>query len=154
MHELHVAVNKKKLKKKKNDHEGIRTLNLLIRSQTPYPLGHAVRSANGPAHSRTYNSKLVVSWTLAPPTRYTSHAIKILSAPMAMASHELVKALYPYSGGDQAVPLQFASSAILLVAERTADGWCRGFSAGKEGWFPASYVAVLDHATIAQVSRP
>ena len=25
----------------KNDHEGIRTLNLLIRSQTPYPLGHA-----------------------------------------------------------------------------------------------------------------
>ena len=25
---------------KKNDPEGIRTLNLLIRSQTPYPLGH------------------------------------------------------------------------------------------------------------------
>ena len=24
------------------DHEGTRTLNLLIRSQTPYPLGHAV----------------------------------------------------------------------------------------------------------------
>ena len=28
--------------KKISDHEGIRTLNLLIRSQTPYPLGHAV----------------------------------------------------------------------------------------------------------------
>ena len=26
----------------KADHEGTRTLNLLIRSQTPYPLGHAV----------------------------------------------------------------------------------------------------------------
>ena len=26
----------------KSDHEGTRTLNLLIRSQTPYPLGHAV----------------------------------------------------------------------------------------------------------------
>ena len=25
----------------KNDHDGIRTHNLLIRSQTPYPLGHA-----------------------------------------------------------------------------------------------------------------
>lgn len=25
-----------------NNHEGIRTLNLLIRSQTPYPLGHVV----------------------------------------------------------------------------------------------------------------
>ena len=36
-----------KKKKKKNwtlfDREGIRTLNLLIRSQTPYPLGHAVK---------------------------------------------------------------------------------------------------------------
>ncbi len=31
---------------KKCDHEGTRTLNLLIRSQTPYPLGHAV-DANG-----------------------------------------------------------------------------------------------------------
>ena len=29
-------------KKSENDHEGTRTLNLLIRSQTPYPLGHAV----------------------------------------------------------------------------------------------------------------
>ena len=28
---------------KRNDHEGTRTLNLLIRSQTPYPLGHAVQ---------------------------------------------------------------------------------------------------------------
>ena len=27
---------------KLNDHEGTRTVNLLIRSQTPYPLGHAV----------------------------------------------------------------------------------------------------------------
>ena len=27
--------------KKESDHEGIRTLNLPIRSRTPYPLGHA-----------------------------------------------------------------------------------------------------------------
>lgn len=84
---------------------------------------------------------------LAPPTGdrtrdFTHHP---------MASPELVKALYPYTGGDQAVPLQFASSAVLLVAERTADGWCRGFSAGKEGWFPASYATPLDNTTIAQV---
>ena len=31
---------REKKKQKKNDPEGIRTLNLLIRSQTPYPLGH------------------------------------------------------------------------------------------------------------------
>ena len=30
----------------KNDPEGIRTLNLLIRSQTPYPLGHEAGSRN------------------------------------------------------------------------------------------------------------
>lgn len=29
------------LSQKGVDHEGTRTLNLLIRSQTPYPLGHA-----------------------------------------------------------------------------------------------------------------
>ena len=29
--------------KKLTDHDGTRTHNLLIRSQTPYPLGHAVR---------------------------------------------------------------------------------------------------------------
>ena len=28
------------------NHEGIRTLNLLIRSQTPYPLGHVVLQAS------------------------------------------------------------------------------------------------------------
>eukprot|EP01047_Picozoa_sp_COSAG01_P038794 COSAG01_NODE_3165_length_6476_cov_31.556845_7_plen_131_part_00 len=28
-----------------NDHAGTRTLNLLLRRQTPYPLGHAVRQA-------------------------------------------------------------------------------------------------------------
>ena len=32
----------KKKRKKKYDCEGTRTPNLLIRSQTPYPLGHAV----------------------------------------------------------------------------------------------------------------
>ena len=30
-----------------HNREGIRTLNLLIRSQTPYPLGHVVYGAEG-----------------------------------------------------------------------------------------------------------
>ena len=34
--------NKFYYSKVKTNHEGIRTLNLLIRSQTPYPLGHVV----------------------------------------------------------------------------------------------------------------
>ena len=33
---------------KEADHEGTRTLNLLIRSQTPYPLGHAAATPGAP----------------------------------------------------------------------------------------------------------
>jgi len=66
-------------------------------------------------------------------------------------SIELVTALYPYSGEGQAVPLPFAETAILLVAERTKDGWCRGFTSGREGWFPGSYVKTLDNGGLVQV---
>ncbi|KAL6037767.1 hypothetical protein STEG23_012768 [Scotinomys teguina] len=36
----------RKRKENPTNHEGIRTLNLLIRSQTPYPLGHVVTTLN------------------------------------------------------------------------------------------------------------
>lgn len=62
------------------------------------------------------------------------------------------KALYAFSGDSQAVPLPLAESAVVLVAERTPDGWCRGFSAGKEGWFPASYVKDITESTLTKVS--
>lgn len=68
-------------------------------------------------------------------------------------SIEFVKAMYAYSGVDQAVPLPFAESAILLVAQRTQDGWCRGYSRGLEGWFPGSYVKPLDSEELAQVCK-
>lgn len=64
---------------------------------------------------------------------------------------EFVKALYPYTGGDQAVPLPFAESTVLQVVERNQNGWCRGFSAGKEGWFPISYVKPLANSELIQV---
>ena len=35
------SLRTKKRSSKENDHEGTRTLNLPIRSRTPYPLGHA-----------------------------------------------------------------------------------------------------------------
>lgn len=37
------SLRTKKRSSKENDHEGTRTLNLPIRSPTPYPLGHAAR---------------------------------------------------------------------------------------------------------------
>jgi len=64
---------------------------------------------------------------------------------------EFVKAIYPFTGGDQAVPLIFAESTILQVVEKTQEGWCRGFAAGKEGWFPISYVKPLGNGELLQV---
>ena len=67
-------------------------------------------------------------------------------------SLEFAKTVYPFAGQGQAVPLTFAESAIVLVAEKTQDGWCRGYCAGKEGWFPASYVKLISKEEITQVS--
>ena len=65
---------------------------------------------------------------------------------------EFVKALYPYTGADrQAAPLPFAESTVLQVVERNQNGWCRGFSIGKEGWFPISYVKPLANSELIQV---
>ena len=68
-----------------------------------------------------------------------------------MADVELVRAIYPFTGGDQAVPLRFVESTIILVVEKTNGGWCRGFAAGKEGWFPISYVKPLGNIELLQV---
>ena len=63
-----------------------------------------------------------------------------------------VKAVYSFSGEGQAVPLPLAESAVVLVVERCPDGWCRGFSGGKEGWFPSSYVKDIEEASLTNVS--
>ena len=64
------------------------------------------------------------------------------------------KAVYAFSGEGQAVPLPLADSAVVLVVERNHDGWCRGFSGGKEGWFPASYVKDIEESVLINVSQP
>lgn len=70
---------------------------------------------------------------------------------MADSDVELVRGIYTYAGGDQAVPLPFVERTILLVVEKTNAGWCRGFAAGKEGWFPISYVKPLSNIELLQV---
>ena len=64
----------------------------------------------------------------------------------------IAKAVYAFSGEGQAVPLPLAESAVVLVAERNQDGWCRGFCGGREGWFPASYVKDIPESTLTNVS--
>jgi len=64
---------------------------------------------------------------------------------------DLVKAVYPYTGEGQAVPLPFALSTVILVSQRREDGWCRGFACGREGWFPTSYITPLANIELMQV---
>ena len=64
----------------------------------------------------------------------------------------LVKALYSFSGEGQTVPLPLAESSVVLREEINPDGWCRGFSGGREGWFPAAYVEPIKEETMAKVS--
>lgn len=70
---------------------------------------------------------------------------------MADGDVELVRGIYSYTGGDQAVPLPFVEATILQVVEKTNGGWCRGFAAGREGWFPISYVKPLSNVELLQV---
>lgn len=57
---------------------------------------------------------------------------------------EFVKAIYPYTAQDQGnIGLPLTQSAVVYVAERSEDGWCRGYSKGREGWFPISYTKTI-----------
>lgn len=64
---------------------------------------------------------------------------------------DLVRAVHPYSCKDQPQGLAFPQGVVLLVAERSDDGWCRGYAAGNQGWFPASYVQSLSIVKLAKV---
>ena len=61
----------------------------------------------------------------------------------------IAKAVYAFSGEGQTVPLPLAESVVVLVVERNEGGWCRGFSSGREGWFPASYVKDIPETTVS-----
>ena len=62
-----------------------------------------------------------------------------MSAPL-----QFVKAIYPYGAKDQGnIGLPLTESTVLHVVEHSNDGWCRGYTKGREGWFPFSYTKVL-----------
>ena len=73
---------------------------------------------------------------------------------------DIVRASYPYAcastgpgGGASKGQLVFPEGAVLLVAERSDDGWCRGYSAGNQGWFPASYVSPITPEQLLMVNH-
>ena len=68
-----------------------------------------------------------------------------------MNKTDLVRAVHPYSCTDQPQGLAFPQGVVLLVAERSDDGWCKGYAAGNQGWFPATYVQSLPMENIIKV---
>ncbi len=70
---------------------------------------------------------------------------------MSLNKIDLVRAVHPYACKDQTQGLAFPQGVVLLVAERSDDGWCKGYAAGTQGWFPASYVHALSFEKLLQV---
>lgn len=54
------------------------------------------------------------------------------------------KSLYAFSGDQRQQGLSFEAGEIIKVIQASAGGWWEGEKDGVRGWFPASYVQVLE----------
>ncbi|XP_034050026.1 LOW QUALITY PROTEIN: growth arrest-specific protein 7-like [Thalassophryne amazonica] len=59
-------------------------------------------------------------------------------------SGSLCKTLYPFSGEQHQQGLSFEAGEILQVVQAAPGGWWEGEKDGARGWFPSSYVQVLE----------
>lgn len=54
------------------------------------------------------------------------------------------KTLYPFSGEQHQQGLSFEAGEIIRVVQALPGGWWEGERDGDRGWFPSSYVQVLE----------
>lgn len=54
------------------------------------------------------------------------------------------KSLYPFSGEQHQQGLSFEAGEIIKVVQPLPGGWWEGEKDGARGWFPSSYVQVLE----------
>lgn len=54
------------------------------------------------------------------------------------------KSLYPFSGEQHQQGLSFEAGEIIKVVQALPGGWWEGEKDGARGWFPSSYVQVLE----------
>lgn len=54
------------------------------------------------------------------------------------------KTLYPFSGEQHLEGLSFEAGDIIRVVQALPGGWWEGERDGYKGWFPSSYVRVLE----------
>lgn len=58
------------------------------------------------------------------------------------------KSLYPFSGEQHQQGLSFEAGDIIKVVQALPGGWWEGERDGDRGWFPSSYVQVLEVRTL------
>lgn len=54
------------------------------------------------------------------------------------------KSLYPFSGEQHQQGLSFEAGEVIKVVQALPGGWWEGDKDGSRGWFPSSYVQVLE----------
>lgn len=59
------------------------------------------------------------------------------------------KTLYPFSGEQHQQGLTFEAGEIIRVVQALPGGWWEGERDGHRGWFPSSYVQVLEVRTMS-----
>ncbi|XP_063312158.1 growth arrest-specific protein 7 isoform X1 [Pelobates fuscus] len=59
-------------------------------------------------------------------------------------SGSLCKTLYAFSGDQHQQGLKFEAGEVINVLQVLDGGWCEGEKDGVRGWFPASYVQILE----------
>lgn len=57
------------------------------------------------------------------------------------------RSLYPFSGEQHQQGLSFDAGEIIKVVQALPGGWWEGERDGHRGWFPSSYVQVLEVST-------
>ncbi|MEQ2159741.1 Growth arrest-specific protein 7 [Ilyodon furcidens] len=59
-------------------------------------------------------------------------------------SGSFCKTFYPFSGEQHQQGLSFEAGEIIKVVQALPGGWWEGEKDGARGWFPSSYVQVLE----------
>lgn len=57
------------------------------------------------------------------------------------------RSLYPFSGDQHQQGLSFDAGEIIRVVQALPGGWWEGERDGHRGWFPSSYVQILEVST-------
>lgn len=118
----------------------------------------AAAAPTAPTAGRTCSELLRVSPSLSAPLHAANRSsAKSLSSPLRqleilterqrsalVMSGSYCKSLYPFGGEQHQQGLSFEAGEVIKVVQALPGGWWEGEKDGARGWFPSSYVQVLE----------